>query len=176
MYATVADLRAEGVTTATADDARLTSLIEEAGQTIDRITGWFFEPRLLTLRLEGRGRPTIQPPFPPIRLDRLTVKGVELPLTPADIVIVGAPVCPGFSGPRITLRHRVFPLGQGNVEIEGLWGYTEPDGTAPGRTPLPRRPRRPQPNSIPESPRKSRPVSPGKLALFFRGIIRAFLS
>jgi hypothetical protein len=42
-----------------------------------------------------------------------------------------------FDAPRITLRFGyAFPLGQGNIEVEGLFGYTEHDGTALGRTPL----------------------------------------
>jgi hypothetical protein len=137
MYATVTDLRAEGVTEAMAPDARLASLIEEASRTIDRITGWFFEPRALTLTLDGRGNPTIEPPAPPIRLDRLTVGNRHLSLDPYDIIVVGAPVAPDFVAPRITLKRRhIFQCGQGNVTAQGLWGFTEPDGTPQGRTPL----------------------------------------
>ena len=51
-----ADLRAEGVTAAEASDARLELLLAEASRLIDRVTGWFFEPRLLTLRLRGAAR------------------------------------------------------------------------------------------------------------------------
>lgn len=137
MYATVGDLRAEGVTVAMAADDRLASLIEEAGRTIDRITGWFFEPRARTLALDGRGHPTIEPPVPPIRLDRLAVGDTDLSLSPDDLVVVGSPVNPGFDAPRLTLRRcRCFPRGRGNVTAEGLWGFTEPDGTAEGCTPL----------------------------------------
>lgn len=108
MYASVADLRAEGVTAAEASDARLELLLDEATHLIDRVTGWFFEPRQLTLRLSGRGAPSIELPVPP-----------------------------GFDGPRFTRRHgRTFPRGHGNVVAEGLWGFTEDDGTPTGRTPL----------------------------------------
>jgi len=137
VYATVADLRAEGVTVAMAPDARLASLIEEAGKAIDQITGWFFAPRVQTLVLDGRRSSTIEPPFPPIRLDRLAVGGTDLSLAPDDLVIVGAPVDPGFDAPRLTLRGGCcFPCGRGNVTAEGLWGFTESDGTSEGRTPL----------------------------------------
>ncbi|MEK7383861.1 MAG: hypothetical protein AAB262_11340, partial [Elusimicrobiota bacterium] len=137
MYASVADLRAEGITEAMAPDVRLASLIEEAGRTIDRITGWFFEPRAQTLARDGRGNPTIEPPVPPIRLDRLAVGGRNLSLASDDLVVVGAPVNPGFDSPRLTLRGcRSFPRGKGNITAEGLWGFTEPDGTPEGRTPL----------------------------------------
>jgi hypothetical protein len=137
VYASVADLRAEGVTAAEASDARLELLLAEASSLIDRVTGWFFEPRLLTLRLSGRGAPSIELPVPPIRLDRLTLGEADLPLDVNHLAIVGAPVLPGFDGPRLTLRYaRRFPRGHGNVIAEGLWGFTEPDGTPEGRTPF----------------------------------------
>ena len=136
MYATVNDLRAEGVTAAQATDDRLAALIEEAGGTIDRITGWFFEPRALTLRLDGRGSPSLELPAPPISLDRLAVDTTELSLASQDLVLVGAPVGPGFDAPRISLtRGRIFPKGMANVVVEGRFGFTEPDGTLEGRTP-----------------------------------------
>ncbi len=136
MYATVAHLRAEGVDQAQASDDRLTALLEEASRTIDRLTGWFFEPRQATYRLDGRGTPSIEPSVPPIRLTRLIVVGHTLPRDPEHLVVVGAPVEPGFDAPRLTLKHSRFPRGQGNVVVRGLWGYTEPDGTPTGRTPL----------------------------------------
>jgi hypothetical protein len=137
VYATVTDLRAEGVTDAQASDGRLLALIDEASRLIDRLTGWFFEPRDASYRLDGRGASSIAPPAPPIRLDVLTVDGFALPIGSDNLVIVGAPVRPDFDAPRVSLRHgRVFPKGIGNIEIEGRWGYTEDDGTTEGRTPL----------------------------------------
>ena len=137
MYATALDLRNEGVTEAQASDERLTALIEEATQVIDRLTGWFFEPRQLTLTFDGRGTKTIEPPVPPIRLDLLFVDGVELSRAPNDLLVVGAPVEPWFVAPRFTLLDgNVFSKGIGNVSAQGVWGYTEADGTPFGRTPL----------------------------------------
>jgi hypothetical protein len=137
MYATVADLRAEGVTEAQASDARLLMLLNEAGRIIDRITGWFFEPRELTYLLNGRGTPSVEPPVPPIRLDALLLEAGLLSTAPENLVIVGSPVQPGFDAPRLTMRHgHVFPLGIANLKARGLWGYTEDDGTPTGRTPF----------------------------------------
>lgn len=135
-YASVADLRAEGVTEDEASDDRLTALLDEASRIIDRATGWFFEPRTLTYRLDGRRTPSIEPPAPSIRVDRLAIDGDDISLDPDDIVIVGAPVHPGFYAPRITLCNGVFPRGCGNIEIDGLWGYTEDDGSPEGCIPL----------------------------------------
>lgn len=137
MYASVADLRAEGVTLAAASDARLEALLTEADAFIDRVTGWFFEPRALTLRLDGRDTPTIEPPVPVVRLDALLLDGAPLSLDADDLVVVGAPVAPGFDAPGFTLRRgRVFTRGDGNVTAVGVWGYTEPDGTPFGGTPF----------------------------------------
>jgi hypothetical protein len=137
VYASVADIRAEGVTEATASDARLEVLLDEATRFIDRVTGWFFEPRPATLRLDGRGAPSVELPVPAIRLDKLVVGTTALSLAPEDLLIIGAPVQPGFDAPRVTLRHcRAFPRGHGNVVAQGLWGFTEDNGTPMGRTPL----------------------------------------
>ncbi len=137
MYASVADLRAEGVTATTAGDARLDALLADAGAFVDSVTGWFFEPRALTLRMDGRGHRTVEPPVPPIRIDSLVVEYEgALSTAPEDLVIEGGPVAPGFMGPRLTLRHgHRFPKGVANVTATGLWGYTEADGSPTGRTP-----------------------------------------
>jgi hypothetical protein len=136
VYASAEDLRAEGVTAAMASDARLLSLLVEACALLDRVTGWFFEPRAKSFQLDGRGTPTLELPTPPLQLDEVRIFGATISMHPDDLVIVGAPVEPGFDAPRLTLRRAVFPRGVGNVEASGLWGYTEPDGTPLGRTPL----------------------------------------
>jgi hypothetical protein len=135
VYATVPDLRAEGVTASQASDARLAQLIDEASRTIDRLTGWFFEPRTMTLYLDGRGTPSIEPPVPPISLSLVAINSDAV--SSYEYIVVGAPVMPGFVAPRITiLEGRHFPKGDGNVELTGVFGYTEPDGSAEGRTPI----------------------------------------
>lgn len=135
-YCTIRDLRDEGVTVEQASDARLRVLIQEASEAIERVTGWFFEPRSLVLRLDGRGAPSLEPTFPPISLSRVTVGFETLSLEPEETIIVGAPVSREFVAPRITRRCGVFARGYGNVVAIGTWGYTEPNGTRNGRTPL----------------------------------------
>jgi hypothetical protein len=120
-----------------ATDARLSFLLDEACSFIDRVTGWFFEPRSLVLTFDGRDTPTIEPPVPPIRLDTLAIDGAAISTKPADLDLVGAPVLQKVATPRLTLRHGRFPKGTANVSAAGLWGYTEPDGSAAGRTPPP---------------------------------------
>jgi len=150
VYATVADLREEGVGASTCSDARLERLCDEATAAIDRVTGWYFEPRSRTYRVSGRGSSSVELPVPPIRVTRVLAEaegGAAFPLLPgasyefpldAEVLLVrGAPVGPDFDGPRLTLRHGLrFPRGHGNVVVEGVWGFTEEDGTPDGRTPL----------------------------------------
>ena len=90
MYATVTELRNEGVTEAQASDPRLERLIDEASRLIDRATGWFFEPRPMTLLLDGRGTPSVEPPVPPIRLDQVLVGGRLQLLQPRQCQLRGA--------------------------------------------------------------------------------------
>jgi len=136
MYATIADMRSEGVTVAQATDDRLAALLVEATLVIDRVCGWYFEPREQSYLLNGRGNPSIEPPVPPIRIDVLTINGVAFDFDESNFLIVGSPVTADFDAPRLTLLDRAFPKGTANVKVEGLWGYTEEDGTVQGRTPL----------------------------------------
>ncbi len=136
MYATVAELRGEGVTATTASDDRLSALISEATSTIDQVTHWFFEPRKRCFRLDGRGSATLECPVPLIQLDRLAIEGHESRLPPESLVVAGAPVSAGFDGAWLTRKDNgVFPRGLGNVVVDGLWGYTEDDGSPTGCTP-----------------------------------------
>lgn len=125
------------MTVTTASDARLELLLAEATALIDRVTGWFFEPRSTTFRLDGRGTPSLELPVPPIRITQLALGGEDLSLAFEDLVVAGAPVPSGVQGPRLTLRHgQTFPRGHGNVAVAGRWGFTEEDGSPEGRTPL----------------------------------------
>jgi hypothetical protein len=134
VYATVQDLRAEGVTDVVADDARLTILLEESSRLIDQVTGQFFEPRTLVLRLPGTGAPSVYPPYFPIRIDEIS--DWDLPLDVSQLDVSGAPVLVGNGGPRITKLRGFFSYGARNVRVAGRWGFTEFDGSPEGRTPL----------------------------------------
>lgn len=132
-YTSIARLRAEGVTVAMASDGRLTELIAEASDEIDRITRWWFEPRELTLALNGNGNRILALPAPPIEIE-----SVEIGETPAgDWDAQGwAPVAtPKRPHPAIVRRGTMtWPNGTGNVQVVGTFGYVEADGDD-GRTP-----------------------------------------
>jgi hypothetical protein len=134
-YATLEDLRLEGFSAEEMPDDRAQQVLADASAIIDSVTGQFFEPRPLTLVLEGRGARSLWLPFPVIRVDELVVDGEPCPGDLRDLVVLGAPVVPGTDGPRITRLRGEFRL-RAPVAVTGLWGYTEPNGTAFGRTPL----------------------------------------
>jgi hypothetical protein len=134
VYATVEDLRAEGLLPPGASDARAQRALAEASALIDVVTGQCFEPRTLVVSVIGRGAPTLWLPFPILRVDALHVGGQPASTGPDSLEVVGAPVVPGLDGPRITRLGGVFGCGQ-PIRIAGLWGYTEPDETPFGHTP-----------------------------------------
>jgi len=152
LYATVQDMRDEGVTVASASDARLLELLEEASIDIDRYCGWWFDPRDRTLRLDGRGTQTLELPVHPIEITSLVADEDDLSIEPEDLRVVGAPVEPGlepfvpyiqltsvsFRGDRVRRGGDapLFPVGRGLIYVTGTFGYTEDDGTAQGRVPL----------------------------------------
>ncbi len=166
-YATVAELRDEGLTIEQVPDDRLTRLLTLATAFVDRVTGRFFEPRDLVLTLDGRGGRAIQLNHPIISVN--SVKIDVGPLSPGYVEVdeslfkvynrhlsqgllspddrenpkiefyhgqdlMGISARTPISG--ITLTNLIFPKGQQNITIDGRFGYTDPDGSADGITPL----------------------------------------
>lgn len=164
MYASVDDLRAEGVTDAVATDARLGALIGLASRYIERVTGRFFEPRGLTLTVDGSGGRTLRLGQPILRVDGVFIESspfapADLPVDPSVYRVYNRHLTQGlllpddrddpklefvhggdllgvrFEPPGLSLSSLVWPRGQQNITVRGLFGYTEPDGTPSGRTP-----------------------------------------
>jgi len=77
-YCSVQDLRDEGVPASVADDARLQTIIARASKMVDLYTGQWFEPRTLTLTLNGRNSPTIFLGSPIISVSSLRVDELDL--------------------------------------------------------------------------------------------------
>lgn len=71
-YATVADVRAEGLTdTTTYPDPQVQASLNLWAQFIERATGQFFDVRSLTLLLDGKDTDTLFLPFPIIAITQL---------------------------------------------------------------------------------------------------------
>jgi len=165
-YALVSDLREEGVTTADATDARLERLIALASRYIDRVTGRFFEPRSITLTVDGSGGriQLLGPPIIGISSVKMFVGmfaefGV-LPVIPSFFRIYNRHLTQGLlipddrDDPKLEFFHwsdllgvhatpaghlglgsLVWLPGVQNVVIDGVFGYTDPDGSPTGKTP-----------------------------------------
>lgn len=160
-YCLLSDMRAEGMTTQQASDARLMLTIARASRLIERWTNWHFEPRYMTLKMDGRGSSLLQLELPVVGIEQLVFQ--TSPLFPSGLAVE-----PDFyriynrhlrdgmlnyddrQNPKIelftasedlagvrpfTFSRLIFPRGQHNVTIKGVFGYTEPDGTPMGRTP-----------------------------------------
>lgn len=160
-YCTLQDVRDEGLSASDASDATVTERIEEATMLIDRVTGWWFEPRtysaaspLGVLRLTGRGLPWLHLPVmgtvAEVRIVRRVVSdsGDNVETLEAKQWFTLADWGSRFN-PRLILKtgagSRVDPLrtkaswerGRRNIEVDGTFGFqeTDPDDGSQ-RTPL----------------------------------------
>ena len=123
-YCTVEDLRAEGVTEEQYTDEQLEKLIEASCSYIDMITGQFFEPREKVMTLDGRGgRILVLPVFLSL-VNYVKVDGEIID----DYVLYNRMEDRAY--PKI-YRLTKWPLGRLNVEVSGVFGYVEEDGTPP---------------------------------------------
>lgn len=154
-YATITDMRDEGVTEEIADDARLVVALRLARSYIERITGQFFEPRFLDFFEDGRGGEKILFGIPVIALEDIII---ETPLATTPPVqqdffrVFNRHIEQGLrqpddrNNPKVELIFRrrlesdlplnIFPLGVQNVHFTGVFGFTEADGSSGGGTPL----------------------------------------
>lgn len=161
---TVADIRAEGVTTSEADDPRVQAAIDEVEIEIEELTGNFFEPRVLTYKLEGRGHKVLKVPAPIISITSVKILNpdgtVFDTLVAADYFIYNRHLTQRLRNPddrrypRIELtpsgysrpglindvfangRFNYFPAHPMAVEVVGKFGWTDwSSGNADGVTP-----------------------------------------
>lgn len=165
-YAVVSDLREEGVAVSDAADARLERLIALASRYIDRVTGRFFEPRTMTLTVDGSGgrvqllgHPIIGISSVKMFVGMFAEFGV-LPVIPSFFRVYNRHLTQGLLDPddredpkleffhwsdllgvhatpagHLGLGSLVWLPGVQNVVIDGVFGYTDPDGSPTGKTP-----------------------------------------
>jgi hypothetical protein len=156
-YVTVAEMRAEGVTDPPYDDPRVQVAIDLATLLIDKVTGWFFEPRNLVMLVDGRGHDTIYLAIPIIEItklelgeydvwDEVDLDDVEVynrhlsnqthPIDDrynAKIVREQSIITP--SDPDLEI-FEYWPKGDQNIRVTGKFGFTDYDaGTPDGVTP-----------------------------------------
>lgn len=137
-YATIAEARAEGITVAQADDARLQELLDIATAWIERATGTFFSVKNKVYDMDGIGKNTVVLPAPIISISAVQVDPEDGEAY-RDALLTDLKIYygPEFNyEPRITFRKTVdgdvsrFPLGEKNVKVTGEFGFLE-NGTTP---------------------------------------------
>ena len=154
-YVTVDQLRAEGVS-ADLSDARLHVLIQRASTMIDNWTHRWFVPREMTLLLDGKGSDILQigPPIiaisevkilvpdttyiPTINeiVDLLSIRVFNRHLTeqlldPDDRNNPKIQYVTSWYGTRLVPEvypFSWFPVGVQNIQVKGIFGYTDYDG------------------------------------------------
>lgn len=160
VYATVASVRSEGITVAMADDTRVLLRLTEASRYIDQVTGRFFAPHSQEYFLDGSGHEAmlLQEPIIAIAEVEVTVEGINFTDQPIDLdnlaifnrhlsqnlrrpddrnspKITFKRIDPEYARLHSLLGQQRFYKGRQNVRINGIFGYTDPDGSATGKTP-----------------------------------------
>lgn len=162
-YVLVSDLRDEGVPSSVSDSF-LSKRIALASRFVDNATKRFFYPKAMTITVDGRGGNKILLSDPIIAISEVlfdttpwapSATQIELEL----VKVYNRHLTQGLTSPddrnnpklelfhpaemlnhygsyRSTWSRLVFPVGQQNVTITGVFGYTDPDGTnTQGKTP-----------------------------------------
>ena len=158
IYASLQDIRDEGVSTTVASDARVNRMLEVASRYLDIETGRIFSPEVRTFDLDGSGTSVLALGLPIITLTTLyvTEHGIFDDAVAEDLTkykVFNRHLSQGLfdpddrNFPRIAYASPatldifvgrysgVFPKGRQNVRVVGRFGYTDPDGTAYGKTP-----------------------------------------
>ena len=123
-YCNVQDLRAEGFDEEKYSDEKLENLVKLSCDFIDKVTGQFFEPRELAVRLDGRGGRILALPYPLIDVEFIEIDSELI----SDFVIYNRLEDRPY--PKI-YRDRKWTKGKLNILVKGTWGYVEEDGSTP---------------------------------------------
>lgn len=164
-YCGVSDVRAEGFTDPPFTDARINILIALATRYVDKVTGRWFTPRTFDdvnpFLMDGNDSRTLHLQIPIIQIDKLSIQSqgfLNPDLTVVDIGQIrsynrhlsGMTQPDDRENPKVSFissripetvltglfpSPRIFPKGRQNIFFEGVFGYTDPDGTAFGKTP-----------------------------------------
>lgn len=165
-YALVTDVREEICCGADVSDLRLHRLILLASSMVDRVTGRFFEARPQYLRMGGNSsrKLLIGPPIVAVSsvgIDTQPTQAGDLSIDLDMLRIYNRHLSQGLIDPDdrenpklefvhsddlygvrfvpfrgISLRSLAWPIGVQNVHVRGFFGYTDPDGSPWGATPL----------------------------------------
>ena len=155
-YCTVQEFRDEGVPDASTPGGYSDDVIQRKilrfSRLVDRFTQRWFEPRNLTFKLDGTSSPSLLLEHPIISVNSVTVEETGS-IDATSIVVYNRHLSQNLlnpddrENPRIEIVQplsddllfkiglRVFPAGQQNIEVDGVFGYTAYDGSSTGKTP-----------------------------------------
>lgn len=150
-YATIEDVRAEGVEQRPYSDKRVRSLIRQMSKVIDLLTGQWFYPLRETRELSGEDSPALyDPSLIPIlkvfsvdidyakstfhnRVPTLPIPGRHVgPVFPYDRIIGAGEGIQNLGDIEFEVKERyieilagVWPEGANNIAVDGVWGWVE---------------------------------------------------
>ena len=164
LYALPSEAHAEGLRSAGCEgvsDARLMLALIKASKFIELVTRRFFEPRFLDLAVDGKNSGAIQlsAGTPIIGVDTIRYATTHLLLSSlaadaSSYRVYSRHLSEGLlqpddrNNPKIelyglqdymtiySLADLRFPRGQQNIQVSGVFGYTDPDGSPSGCTPV----------------------------------------
>lgn len=137
-YATVQDIRDEGVAATAHDNARVRKMIRKAEAWLERTTRRFFYPRKIPLRFGGNGNRILPIHVPIIQIDSVETLSSDWPDDPSNSValdtvqVYNRHLTMGLTSdddredPRLILESGSYwPPGKQNIQLTGWFGYTE---------------------------------------------------
>lgn len=139
LYAMVCDARAEGITVRQATDARLLELLGRASTQLQKFTKRVFAPMPKVLTVAGADRSILQMEEPIVAVSR--VETPERVYLPEEVMVYARHLYQRMEtpddrdNPKLELERSCFPRAR-KIHVTGVFGYTEPDGSPMGRTPL----------------------------------------
>ena len=160
VYTTVSAMRAAGVTTDQANAGKLRDIIELASSYVEHFTGRFFVPLAKTILVDGNGSRGLLVNEAIVAIANINIilamfQPSDSLVDPASIRVFNRHLTQGLLDPddrdnpkvefffhdttpgAVTFLHSfTWTRGKQNIKMEGVWGFTDPDGTPIGRTPL----------------------------------------
>jgi hypothetical protein len=142
-YATLQDVRDFGITEDMLSDAKVLIMLEMYSEAIDSITGQWFEPRTLTIKVDGAGVDTLFLDVPIISISSLKINGDTIATPASDYTVYNSRSMPddrkvpkivlGAEGGHLAPRalRPIFVTGRRNQEVSGVFGYVDADGNTP---------------------------------------------
>jgi len=149
LYISIQDIRDEGITETELSDTRAQGLIIGWQSWLEKATGNFFTAKSAIVDFDGDGSRLLQLPVPIISVNNLYINDDfdnAIDVNNYKVYNARGPVSDDRRNPRIklTLTGRTtsvyqfnkgaggkFIVGDLNQRVDGIWGYTEADGSTP---------------------------------------------